>query len=335
MKSIPKSLIRIHAEITNYDLPEDTEILKKYCGVKYGDTISRDILLPAKMPLASLAFVLMRAFGFTYNHCYEFESDGVEYGTGLYSLEKIAAQGKKSCEDPDNLLYDMYDFPGGSLAAWYKAMYQGNVYSRGYKYSSLFNPYAPKVSDVLPVVFTYDFGDNWHILVEERNCEDLLSTGRISEDYLEIAVDKCRYEKLPVLLAYDGDMPVDGMRPHYFTNFMERYGFLLPDYVPLCAYYVDETEHDEDYAPVPLEIMHRYCNFIRKRIVMRFEDDPNEIRDAGLYCISQIFDVQDEDLQQRFPWAFDFIEPDPIKIIEGMLRNGWRRNDFSPLDFLG
>ena len=30
MKSIPKSLIIIHAEIINYDVPEDTEILRKY-----------------------------------------------------------------------------------------------------------------------------------------------------------------------------------------------------------------------------------------------------------------------------------------------------------------
>ena len=333
MKSIPKSLIRIHAEITNYDIPEDTEILKKYCGVKYGDTISRDILLPAKMPLASLAFVLMRAFGFTYNHYYKFEGDGVEYGTGLYSLEEIAVQGKKSCEDDDNLLYDMYDFPGGSLAAWYKSMYQGDIHSYGYRYSALLNPDAPTVKDVLPVVFTYDLGDNWRILVEERNCKDLLSTNRTSEAYLDFAVQKCELLKLPVLLAYDGDMPVDGMRPHYFTNFMERYGFLLPDYVPLCAYYVDGTEHDEDCAPVPLEIMHRYYNFIRKRIILRFEDGSYQASD--FYRASQIFDVQDEDLQERFPWAFEFIETDPIKIIEGMLKNGWRRNDFSPLVFLG
>ena len=42
------------------------------CGIKYGESISRDILVPFNLPLHNLHYVINQAFGFTNSHLHEF-----------------------------------------------------------------------------------------------------------------------------------------------------------------------------------------------------------------------------------------------------------------------
>lgn len=51
---------------------EYTDILKKYGGVKYGSTISRDILVPGGTRLFSLNYIIQRLFGWQNSHLHRF-----------------------------------------------------------------------------------------------------------------------------------------------------------------------------------------------------------------------------------------------------------------------
>lgn len=59
------NLVYLHLEIDNSRCtPKEAKILKKYANVKYGDTISRDIIIPGDMPLGALHYVIQRVFGY-------------------------------------------------------------------------------------------------------------------------------------------------------------------------------------------------------------------------------------------------------------------------------
>lgn len=46
--------------------------IKKYGKVHFGDSISRDILVPGDIPLYALHFVIQRAFGWQNSHLHDF-----------------------------------------------------------------------------------------------------------------------------------------------------------------------------------------------------------------------------------------------------------------------
>ena len=59
----------LHIELDD-EIPEEDRAL---CGIKYGKTISRDILVQQNLPLHNLHYVINQAFGFTNSHMHEFE----------------------------------------------------------------------------------------------------------------------------------------------------------------------------------------------------------------------------------------------------------------------
>ena len=86
-------IVRLHLELLRQDiLPMDetddghtrregeysenaevTRVLKSYGEVRYGETITRDILIPSDLPLYALHYVIQSAFGWQNSHLHRFE----------------------------------------------------------------------------------------------------------------------------------------------------------------------------------------------------------------------------------------------------------------------
>lgn len=72
--TLPAGLIRLHVTIApNWVEEEDTAILRRYGGLKRGNTITRDLLVPKDITLSALHFTLQRALGFQNSHLHRFE----------------------------------------------------------------------------------------------------------------------------------------------------------------------------------------------------------------------------------------------------------------------
>lgn len=69
----PRDVRRLHLEIVDYLSDTDKEILRKYGGVKYGESISRDVVVPSDFPLYAIHFLIQRLFGWQNSHLHRFE----------------------------------------------------------------------------------------------------------------------------------------------------------------------------------------------------------------------------------------------------------------------
>ena len=72
IKARGEDFYRLHLEILS-DLPDESvDALRAYGGVMYGDTVSRDIIVPGSLPLYSLHYVIQRLFGWQNSHLHRF-----------------------------------------------------------------------------------------------------------------------------------------------------------------------------------------------------------------------------------------------------------------------
>ena len=69
----PDGVMRLHLELCDDDASvEEKNTIKTLSGLEYGDRITRDILVPADLPLYALHYVIQRAFGWQNSHLYEY-----------------------------------------------------------------------------------------------------------------------------------------------------------------------------------------------------------------------------------------------------------------------
>lgn len=123
----------LHIELDD-EIPEEDRAL---CGIKYGKTISRDILVQQNLPLHNLHYAINQAFGFTNSHMHEFElseedlhwvTDGkVENWKKLVGLVF-----KNPLRDEDVDFWDD-DYEGGSPKKWMRSKYTGPSYVKCYE----------------------------------------------------------------------------------------------------------------------------------------------------------------------------------------------------------
>ncbi len=75
--TVSEDVMFLHMELMDcYGNPIDKDIaetLKKYGNIKYGDTISRDVVVPADMPLYAAHYLIQRLFGWQNSHLHKFE----------------------------------------------------------------------------------------------------------------------------------------------------------------------------------------------------------------------------------------------------------------------
>lgn len=121
---------RLHLELVGHDYDGSvTGALHKYGGVKRGDNISRDILVPSDIQLWSLHYLIQRAFGWQNSHLHRFylseermkeiTEDKVGNWTNLCGL---VFRSPKMDQDSE---FWADDYESGSFKTWLKKKYTG------------------------------------------------------------------------------------------------------------------------------------------------------------------------------------------------------------------
>ncbi len=118
--------------LLNIELDADLSAVKEKAGIKHGISISRDILVPASIPLHSMHYVINEAFGFTNSHLHEFTL----FGEDLYWITQDKVERWKKMaglifknvyrDGEDDFWDDNYD--GGSPKNWMRSKYTGPYY---------------------------------------------------------------------------------------------------------------------------------------------------------------------------------------------------------------
>ena len=120
----------------------DSDVLKKYGGVKYGQTISRDVLVPAFMPLHNLHYLIQQVFGFLNYHLHNFqlpEDRLVKLTSGKAQnwLKLMGVIFKNPLRNTDSDFWDD-DYESGSVKKYMRSKYTGpyltGVYDETYQY---------------------------------------------------------------------------------------------------------------------------------------------------------------------------------------------------------
>lgn len=130
----PSGILRLHLELySDYPDDKDVEILKKYGLLKYGDNISRDIVVPNDIPLYALHYVIQRAFGWENSHLRQFEIPIEKFNAlcgnaSLWSNLTGIVFRSPLMEDEDEFWAD--DYNGGSFKNWLRKKYTGPYLSQ-------------------------------------------------------------------------------------------------------------------------------------------------------------------------------------------------------------
>ena len=82
-------VLKLHLELMDFD-EEELELLRKYGRAQNG--ISRDILVPAEMPLHNLHYAIQKAFGWQNSHLHQFRYEE-ELFDGLFNDRFITWMG--------------------------------------------------------------------------------------------------------------------------------------------------------------------------------------------------------------------------------------------------
>ena len=130
----PRGVLRLHLELyRDYPNEDITETLKKYGAVQYGDSISRDIIVPEDIPLYALHYAIQRAFGWENSHLRQFELPEEKFNelcnnalywyylVGIVFRSPLMREGEEFWAD---------DYNGGSFKNWLRKKYTGPYMSQ-------------------------------------------------------------------------------------------------------------------------------------------------------------------------------------------------------------
>ena len=131
----PYGVIRLHMELfMEYPDEDITKTLKELGSVMYGDTISRDIIVPADIPLYALHYAIQRAFGWENSHLRQFELPEKRFielcgdNAALWSVLTGVVFRSPLMEEYDEFWAD--DYNGGSFKNWLRKKYTGPYMSQ-------------------------------------------------------------------------------------------------------------------------------------------------------------------------------------------------------------
>ena len=114
---------------SNPEEEEITRVLHRYGKVEYGDTISRDILIPADMPLYALHYAIQRLFGWQNSHLHKFNLPPARFygitdnNAGKWSRLIGVLFRSPWMEESDAFWADDYEY--GSFKTWLRKKYTG------------------------------------------------------------------------------------------------------------------------------------------------------------------------------------------------------------------
>ncbi len=113
------------------DYEEETRVLKSYGKVQYGDTISRDILIPSDMPLYALHYATESLFGFQNEHLHSFELPPAKFrqitdNRGGIWLKLLGVLFRSPyMPESDEFWAEDYQSKSGSFRSWRRGKYTG------------------------------------------------------------------------------------------------------------------------------------------------------------------------------------------------------------------
>ncbi len=122
---------RLHMELV-YNLEagkHEMEVLKSLGDVRYGETISRDVVVPVDMPLYAVHYMMQRLFGWQNSHLHKFEM--AEEEMKRLTENKAGIWGKlvgvifRSSIMPLEDEYWADDYESGSIKNWFMRKYTG------------------------------------------------------------------------------------------------------------------------------------------------------------------------------------------------------------------
>lgn len=206
----PSDVIRLHLELIDDWSKEDHDVVCKYGGLK-GRRISRDVVVPADMPLYAMHFMIQRLFGWSNSHPHMFELPL----DAVMNMTKDTGEGWKNAvgivlRSPNMDEMDEYwtdDYVSGSFANWLRNKYIGPYLSR------CVGEYYVECKETMK---SFDLDEEYYVAFYENEGKEWVSrtypvvnhdgkTVDISEIKLEeweTRIEKMRFRDMPVLAVY-------------------------------------------------------------------------------------------------------------------------------------
>ena len=128
-----RKVLKLHLELMDFD-EEELEILRKYGRAQNG--ISRDILVPAEMPLHNLHYAIQKAFGWQNSHLHHFRYEDAVFDDLFHEqfISWVPFCGlyfRFPSEDFDDIYWDDDYKEGRSVKSWLRSKYIGPYYYGG------------------------------------------------------------------------------------------------------------------------------------------------------------------------------------------------------------
>lgn len=130
----PREVLRLHLELTDWLSDEEREVLRKHGGLKYGDHISRDVVVPADIPLYAVHYLIQRLFGWQNSHLHKFELPEeklrmiTDNRVGMWAQYVGIIFRSPYMSEEDEFWAD--DYEGGSFKNWLTRKYTGPYLSQ-------------------------------------------------------------------------------------------------------------------------------------------------------------------------------------------------------------
>lgn len=226
----PREVKRLHMElVSRINDSELTETLQKHGGVKYGRTISRDVVVPYDIPLYAVHYLIQRLFGFQNSHLHRFELPRekllqlTENKAGVWrDLVGIVFRSPLMDEE-DEFWAD--DYETGSFKNWLTKKYTGPYLSQchGEGYVSCkkdMKRYPPDDTQCYVVFSKYGDSEEYPQIVQPVYDKAGKKTTPPRKDGKDVRVEIMRFE----------DVPIDGL-----IGSAERNCFDLLERLPLSC----------------------------------------------------------------------------------------------------
>lgn len=132
---VPEDVLHLHMELySEHSFEDTTEALRKYGSLRYGDNISRDVIVPADIPLYALHYVIQRVFGWQNSHLRQFELpedrfQAITEGNALIWSRLVGILFRSPLMDEEDEFW-ADDYNGGSFKNWLRKKYTGPYMSQ-------------------------------------------------------------------------------------------------------------------------------------------------------------------------------------------------------------
>lgn len=318
----PRDVVRLHMELVDYygdPIDEETvETLKEYGKVQYGETISRDVVVPTDIPLYAIHYLIQRLFGWQNSHLHKFEFSEetmlqlTENKAGTWADLVGIVFRSPLMDDEDEFWAD--DYNGGSFKNWmtkkYTGPYLSQCHGEGYVACKMDMGHYPENREKCYVLFNqYQNGEERAVAVSpvkgarEKPTADWLDGEKRIEvmcfEDVPVEAVQCSsergcfdlLERLPlfsVLTAEPEDISgteIINNLARYIIN-LERSGVDAPDVQVFPQAVTDTLYYSYDFGDgwkLKITVMEDCCDLVEQGRITQDQLDKAQIKCRELY----------------------------------------------------